>query len=82
MESSGYSLDKIETSQHTNEEIAADDHASTYEFIGIWLCAEECEIYNPVENDLQLVHWSDSSSLVILVGLSGEYLGEEHADTD
>ena len=35
-------------------------------------------VQDPVENDLQLIHWGHSSCLVILVSFCCENLGEEH----
>jgi hypothetical protein len=46
------------------------------------LSSNECEINNPVENDLQLIHWGNSTGLIILVSFSCKDLCHEHADTD
>ena len=39
-------------------------------------------VQNPVENDLQLIHWGHSACLVILVSFCREHLGEEHEHTN
>ena len=76
------SLDQVKATQKADDEVASHNEKSSDKFVSWWHVVDDPVIQDPVENDLQLIHWGNSSCLVILVSFCCENLGEEHWDTN